>query len=311
MTTARPSSRARNEVAKRAAESTPPRELTPTEELLNKVASFQSEFASVLPGRAALTPERFVRVVQTAIRTTKNLADCTPASVMGAVMTAAQLGLELNTPLGHAYLIPFRNKRGYYECQLIIGYKGYIDLARRSGNIESITARIVHENDEFEVEYGISDKLIHVPEMHGERGNPWAYYAVAKYQGGGYNFIVLTRDDVEKIRARSRAKDNGPWVTDYDSMACKSCIRQLVKFLPLSVELAQAAAFDGSVRTDLAPEVLDRDVIILDDEGDPVDPATGEMPAAQPPIADDTADPQIVEDPPDDPFAQALDEALR
>ena len=306
MTTARPSSRARAEVARRAAETAPPRELTPTEELLAKVASFQTEFASVLPGRAALTPERFVRVVQTAIRTTKNLADCTPQSVMGAVMTAAQLGLELNTPLGHAYLIPFRNKRGYFECQLIIGYKGYIDLARRSGNIESITARVVHENDEFEVAYGIDDKLIHVPEMHGERGAAWAYYGVAKYQGGGYNFIVLTRDDVEKIRARSKAKDNGPWVTDFDAMACKSCIRQLVKFLPLSVELAQAAAADGAIRTDLDPTALDRDVIILDDDGEIVDQATGEMPQPQAPLGEELAD---VEDPPDA-FADALNEAL-
>jgi recombination protein RecT len=132
-----------------------------------------------------------------------------------------------------------------------------IELALRSGKIVSLIAREVYANDEFDVAYGLEDALRHKPVVIGDRGDVIAYYAVAKLVGGGHAFVVLSKADVEKIRKRSRAKDSGPWQTDYDAMAKKTCIRRLFTYLPSSVEMAQAIAQDEQVRTDIDTDALD------------------------------------------------------
>lgn len=203
----------------------------------------KAELARVLPKH--MDADRMVRIAVTLIRTTPRLADCSPPSLLGAVMLSAQLGLEPG-PLGHVYFVPFYNsKLRTYEVQWMLGYKGMIELARRSGEIESIVAREVCANDDFDFAFGLEEKLEHKP-AKGDRGEPVAWYAVVKYKGGGHNFEVLYEHDVNKYRARSKAKDNGPWVTDFGAMAKKTCVRRLARWLPFTIEGAVAMAHDES-----------------------------------------------------------------
>ena len=198
-------------------------------DLINDPA-MQSQFARALP--AVITPDRFARIVLTAIRNTPKLAMCDKASFLAAVMQSAQLGLEPNTPLGQAYLIPYGK-----ECQFQIGYKGLIDLAYRSGEVSIIQAHEVHKNDEFVYELGLEPKLIHKPLMSGERGETIAYYAIFKMKNGGENFAVMSKDDVLKFaKAKSKAFSNGPWQTDFDAMAKKTVLKQVLKYAPIHSE---------------------------------------------------------------------------
>ena len=141
--------------------------------ILDYVKSMEGEIAKALP--SVITPERFTRIVTTALNTNTKLRECTPMSFVGAMMTAAQLGCEVNTPLGQAYLIPrWNSKKGSTECQFQIGYKGLIDLAYRSGEVSTISAHVVYENDEFEYELGLEPVLKHKPAMK-DRGAPPMY----------------------------------------------------------------------------------------------------------------------------------------
>jgi recombination protein RecT len=168
-------------------------------------------------------------------------------------MQAAQLGLEPGL-IGHCYFVPFKNgKTGQSDVQFIIGYKGMIDLARRSGNIESIYAHAVYENDTFEYEYGLHPKLVHKPAMTN-RGEFIGAYAVAHFKDGGYQFEFMPKEEIEKRRKRSRAANNGPWVTDYEEMAKKTVIRHMWKYLPISIEIQQAVTQDETVRKDITAD---------------------------------------------------------
>lgn len=207
----------------------------------------RAQIESLTPSLARAVPtgisaQRFQRVVLTELRKTPALEKCRPATVLGAVMTAAQLGLEFG-PLGHAYLVPYKD-----TCTLIVGYRGYIDLARRSGQLASIVARPVHANDEFDYSYGTDEHLHHKPAM-GDRGNVIAYYGVAILKDGGRVIHVMTPDDINKYRDRSASAKgaSSPWNTDYDAMACKTVIRRMVPWLPMSVEAAQAIESDEQV----------------------------------------------------------------
>lgn len=206
-----------------------------------------------------LRPERMMRVISTALRTNELLGKCDPLSFLGAMMTCASLGLEPNTPLGHAYLIPFKNrKKGSVEVQLIIGYKGLLDLARRSGHIHSIHADVVYSDDTlWEFEYGSQQRLRHMP---GPREGEKLYaYAYASLKDGGEAFIVLPWSHVLKIRDGSQGyqtalrydKTATPWIKYEDEMAAKTAIRALSKRLPLSIEMAEAVKLDEE-RADFA-----------------------------------------------------------
>jgi recombination protein RecT len=151
----------------------------------------------------------------------------------------------VNTPLGQAYLIPFKDKRGQLHAQLIVGYQGMMDLARRSGDVGSIQARCVYEGDEFEYEFGLEPMLKHRP--CPSPGKLQYVYAVARMKAGGEPvFTVLSADKVEGFRKRSRARNEGPWVTDYDAMAMKTAVRRLFTWLPKSAEVAQAITLDDA-----------------------------------------------------------------
>lgn len=211
-------------------------------DLLNK---HKIQIQKALPKH--LTADRLIRVALTAMSKNPALLNCTPKSLFNAVIQAAQLGLEPDSPLGHAYMIPFKrnykNNRGEWKSeqniQFIIGYRGLLELARRSGQIESLVSMPVHSNDEFSYEYGTSEHLKHIPALT-DKGQLTHCYAYAKIKDGGFIFEVMTKEQIDAIRARSKASDQGPWVTDYIQMARKTLIIRLSKYLPLSIELAKA-----------------------------------------------------------------------
>ncbi|WP_261524482.1 recombinase RecT [Burkholderia multivorans] len=255
--------------------------------------SQKATLAAVLPSH--VSPDRMLKIALGALRTTPKLMECTVESLMGAVVQCSQLGLEPNTPLGHAYLIPFEKKKKVgnewvtekVETQIVIGYKGLIDLARRSGQVVSIAAHAVHEHDHFDYAFGLDEKLEHKPAMSA-RGRVIAFYAVAKLVGGGHAFEVMSAEQVNEIRDASqnykfaRDKSKTVWGQHYEEMGRKTVLRRLFKYLPVSIELASAAALDdvgASGRSQALDTVLDGDYITpTDDEPDDdgvIDPPAG------------------------------------
>lgn len=224
--------------------------------LAQKIEAMKPEIARALPKH--LNPERVARIAVTVMRRTPQLAECTPESFLGALMTCAQLGLEPG-PLGHAYLVPYGR-----EVTFIAGYRGLVDLARRSGQVQSVSARVVREPDEFSYEFGLDPKLHHRPA--GADGEVTHVYAVIRYKDGGYDFDVMTRGEVDAVRKRSRASGSGPWVTDYAEMAKKTVLRRLLKTAPMSVEYQQAVSNDEQVRTSTAADGIDLTVPLDDPE---------------------------------------------
>lgn len=185
------------------------------------------------------------RLVLNALNTTKHLAECTPASFYGALMDCAQLGLKPNVN-GEGYLLPyFNNKKKKYECQFVPGYKGLMVLARRSGEIASIDAQTVYKNDTFDISYGFEPVLIHKPAL-GDRGEAIGFYAAVILKDGGKNAYWMSVDDAKKYGKRySKTFNNGPWQTDFEAMAKKSCLRQVLKMCPCSSDVQKAIELDN------------------------------------------------------------------
>jgi recombination protein RecT len=210
------------------------RPMNPYQNIQDLFKRMAPEIAKVLPKH--IKSDHLLRVALTEIRKNPKLLECSSQSLLGALMLAAQLGLEPGI-LGHAYLIPYYNsKTRSTEVQFQIGYKGYIDLVRRSGELQTLDVHEVCRNDVFEYEYGLTPKLMHRPALEN-RGEVYCYYAIAKLKDGGFSYLVMSIQDVEKFRKRSKSPDYGPWVTDYDAMAKKTVIKQLAKYLPLSTEI--------------------------------------------------------------------------
>lgn len=236
------------------------------------------EIKKALP--TVLTPERFTRMVLSALSSNPKLAACTPQSFLGAMMTAAQLGVEPNTPLGQAYLIPYRN-HGTDEVQFQLGYKGMLDLAYRSGEVSTIQAHTVYENDEFEYQLGLEPKLEHKP-ARTNRGDATYYYAVVRMKDGGYCFAVMSREDVEKHAQRySKAYGSGvsPWKTAFDEMAKKTVLKRALKYAPMKSDFVRAMTQDMTIKTELSDDmytVSDNTEYEVIDEL-PVDENTGEV----------------------------------
>ena len=198
--------------------------------------------------------DRMARIALTALRQTRGLDECTPASFLGCVLQCAQLGLEPNTPLGHAYLIPRRSKySNHKECTLIIGYQGYMDMSRRSGLVAGIKGYVVRDGDTFEYSEGLEPKLVHVPSEDADReSRPITHaYAIARMKDGPAEFEVLSKSQVDARMARSETagKSFSPWKSDYEAMAKKSAVRALWKWLPKSTEIARAEAVEVAADT--------------------------------------------------------------
>mgnify|MGYP000969074258 CR=1 FL=1 len=240
-------------------------QLVPAKEKVSNVRGLlekaKSQIAMALPKH--MTSDRMLRVAMTEVQKTPLLLDCEPITLVAAVIQASQLGLELGV-LGQAYLVPFRNKqRNRMEVQLIPGYRGLVSLARRSGDIVTFEARVVHANDAFEYSYGLEGKLNHKPDMSGNPGAVIAAYAVAKFKDGGYQYEVMSVRELDAIRKGSKAADSGPWVTHTEEMYRKTVARRLCKWLPASVELASAVELDGKAEAGLPQDL---DVITIEAE---------------------------------------------
>ena len=209
------------------------------------VKRMEGEIKKALP--SVITPERFTRMVLSALSANPKLASCTPASFLGAMMSAAQLGLEPNTPLG----------QGTMEVQFQVGYKGLIDLAYRSGEVEVVQSHIVYTNDEFAFEYGLDPKLSHKPAT-SDRGEPIAVYALFRTKSGGYGFEVMSMDAVRK-HAEKYSKAYGssysPWKTNFEEMAKKTVLKKVLKYAPLKSDFVRGIAQDETVKTGLSEDM--------------------------------------------------------
>lgn len=213
----------------------------PKQNMENMLTLMANEIQKALPEN--IKSERFQRIALTAFNGNTKLQQCDPVSFIAAMMQAAQLGLEPNTPLGQAYLIPYGN-----QVQFQVGYKGLLDLAQRTGQYKNITANAVYEKDNFELEYGLNPKLVHIPYMEGDRGKVIGYYGVYNLINGGQGFEFMTRDEVEAHgRKFSKSFNNGPWKSDFDAMAKKTVLKQLLKYAPMSIELQEATGIDERV----------------------------------------------------------------
>ncbi len=223
-----------------------------------------------------LTPERLLSVCMTELRKTPKLRECTQASLLGSVIQAAQLGLEPGSALGHCYLIPFFNRKaGSLECQFMLGYRGMLDLARRSGAIVNIDARVVFAADEFDLLYGTETRILHKPVLCGDRGGVIGVYAIAQLQGGGSQVEYMSVQDVFAIRDASKAKNDGPWKTHFEEMAKKTVVRRLFKYLPVSIEALTAVGLDERADAGLSQH---NEAVLGDGEsGVVVDMDTGEI----------------------------------
>ena len=222
--------------------------------------NFQKQMALAMP--KSMTPDRLTRIVMTECRKTPALLKCAPESFYGAVLQCAALGLEPGSALGHCYLLPFGNgkdKQGRPNAQLIIGYRGMIDLARRSGQIVSLQAYCVHEQDTFNYKLGLDPDIEHIPASVADRGKVTHVYAVAKLKGGGVQFEVMSRAEIEKVRTSSKAGNSGPWSSHWEEMAKKTVIRRLFKYLPVSIEAVRAVEIDE--KTDRGEATTDQDFL--------------------------------------------------
>lgn len=259
--------------------------------LAQRITGMEEQFALAAP--RGIEAKQLVRDALTALAQNPDLAECDPRSVLGGLMTMAQLGLRVGV-LGHGWLIPFRNRRngGQKEAQLIIGYQGMVALAYRSTDVAKITARTVHKNDHFDLEYGLNERLVHRPAA-GERGEPIGYYATVKLKGSDdVMFYFMTHDEMCVYRDRyamAKTRDGkvvGPWVSEFEGMAKKTCVRQLAKYMPKGTDLAAAMAVDDTVRLDITP---DADPVHVSHHIEPSDAPTtvrvadDDIPAEDPP----------------------------
>lgn len=235
------------------------------------IKSMEGEIAKALP--SVITPERFTRITLSALSTNPKLSECNANSFLGAMMTAAQLGVEPNTPLGQAYLIPYRN-HGRLECQFQLGYKGLIDLAYRSGEVKMIQAHTVYENDDFTYELGLEPKLHHIP-AKSDRGAPIFFYAVFHTKDDGYGFEVMSIEDVQTHAQKySKSYGNGPWQTNFEEMAKKTVLKRVLKYAPLKSDFVRAISTDETIKDTISDDMFaEPDVTIVDSE-------TGEVVAA-------------------------------
>jgi recombination protein RecT len=201
---------------------------------------FKQSLITALPKH--ITPDKMLRVMLTECRRNQKLFTCTRDSFLGCILQCSQVGLEPSGTLGHAYLIPFENKQKHItECTLIFGYRGFIELARRSGQILSICTRVVRESDKFIVSYGIDEHVEHVP-SEDVKSPLKAVYCVVHFKDGGHHFELMYKPEIERIRLR--AKTDKVWSVDYEEMARKTVVRRAAKYLPLSAEFQQAIHLD-------------------------------------------------------------------
>jgi recombination protein RecT len=203
-----------------------------------------------LPKSKGMDAERLARITLTTLKTNPKLLECSIESLLGCVLTSAQLGLEPSI-LGSCYFIPYKGTASFQ-----IGYKGLIDLACRKGEVLSIVPKEVRKGDTFHYEYGRAETLKHIPAPNHERGEIEYFYAYANLKNGGFVFDVMHISEIEKIRdsysiSYQYDKKGSIWAKNFESMAMKTVIKRLIKYLPISVETQSAVANDETIRKDI------------------------------------------------------------
>ncbi len=250
-------------------------EARPQLALRDQLTSMADQYQLAMP--KGLDASQLVRDALTCLSSTPKLAECDAKSVLGGLMTCAQLGLR-PAVLGHAWLLPMWNKqtRGQ-SATLVIGYQGYLELIHRSGKVTKVTARKIREYDDYDVEYGDSEHLYHKPKLFGDKGQVIAYYATARFPSGDSTFSIMSKEDAEEHRdkfamAKNKAGDVlGPWRDNFDAMALKTTVLKLSKYLPKSAEFQNAVLVDGSVRTNTEPKAPVVEVSqVIEPDGDVV-----------------------------------------
>ena len=248
--------------------------------LKDYVKIMEPEIRKALP--SMIKPERFSRMIDSALSSNPKLSQCTSASFLGAMMASAQCGLEPNTVAQEAWIIPY-NDHGTLKAQFQLGAQGRVRLAQRDHT--TVDAKVVYANDEFEYEFGLNPKLKHIPALK-DRGEPIAYYAVWRnrdYGEDAFGFEVMSKEDVERHARRfSKAYNSGPWRDHFDSMAKKTVIIQALKYAPLSVETREIQSTDGRVMSGISANMAEipSDVEVDIEYAEVVDDETGEVNAA-------------------------------
>lgn len=242
------------------------KQVTPEQSLNSLLKRMGPEIQRALPKH--LDADRIARIAMTAVRTTPKLLECDQMSFIAAIMQSAQLGVEPNTGLGQAYLIPYGK-----QVQFQLGYKGLIDLAVRSGQYKAIYAHEVYESDEFEFHYGLTKDLIHKPASI-PTGEPIGYYAVYHLQNGGYDFVYWTRERIDMHAQKfSQAVQKGwtsPWKTNFDAMAKKTVLKEVLKYAPKSIEFQKSVEADSTIKNEISRDMSDiidvTDYTVIDNE---------------------------------------------
>jgi recombination protein RecT len=205
-------------------------------------APIQQQLAMALPTH--VSKEKFSRVALTTIAQNPDLLKCTRPSLFRSIMACAQLGLLPDAVLGESYIVPYKPKGAEQPiAQFQLGYKGMLKLARQSGQISTVETGVIAEKDTFEWEMGLEPKFRIVPAM-GDRGDPIAVYAILRYKDGGFEYEVMTVDQVEAVREGSPSRNSPAWQNNWGEMARKTVLRRLLKKAPLSTEAAAAIAVD-------------------------------------------------------------------
>lgn len=241
-----------------------------TDQFKNYLSKMAPTVKTVLPKQ--FDSERFLRIALSEVRKNPQLSQCSITSLGGAIMQSAILGLEPGLH-GHAYLVPrWNSKLKSLEAEFQIGYKGFMDLAHRTGKVAYITAEIVYEDDSLTFQYGSNQKLVHIPniesEKYGDPAHAKKYYAFIKFKDGSEQFKVMTKAQAERHAVRfasSKKKDTGeivgPWKTDFDAMALKTVIKLLFKTVQISTDFQQQIAKDETIANDIENPKSTYDII--------------------------------------------------
>lgn len=223
-----------------------------------RVEKLRPSMTAVLPKH--IDSQRMAMIAFSEFRKNPKLQECTTDSILQSIMVAAEIGLEPGK-LAHCYLVPHKGK-----CELYFGYRGMIELAMRSGKVLAIRAEEVCENDFFDAQNGTVNKIEHRINYRMPRGAPYAYYAVADLKDGYSTFCVVSKYDVDMIRAKSPSSNSPAWVNHYTEMAKKTAVRRLFKYLPISVDIQKAVSIDESYDAGIQQQVIEADFFEIDEE---------------------------------------------
>lgn len=246
-----------------------PAQQDPVKRIEGLLNGMTKDFEAALPAAAKARVGDFLRMALIDIPRSRNLVElaaANPSRILIALMDIARLGLFPGSKMGEAWVVPFavgKGKDRRPDCQAIVGYQGFLKLARNSGLIESVSARAVFEGDRFEVRYGLHEDIVHIPNPDIDRSDARllrGVYAIARFKGGGVHIDWMSDLEVIAIAKRSKTYDpyegtwSGPWATDWIQMAIKTVIRRAAKQWPKSVELAEAVALDEADIITVQPE---------------------------------------------------------